>query len=486
MSYVLAAPQMLGAAATEVSGIATALQAAHAAAAAATTDVAAAAGDDVSAAIASVFSAHAHAFQAQSAQTLASQARFAQALSAASEAYAAAEAAGASALKTVETDALAAINAPSYALTGRQLIGNGTNGYTDSQGVGTPGGAGGWLYGNGGKGGNSTFGGAPGGAGGPAGLIGNGGMGGASGPGGVGGPGGHGGLLWGKAGAAGANTALPANDILVRVDQSGSPLVNISVGGGPTATVVLDTGSTGLLVPPQDVDLAKLGPPTGPGGQVRYGDNQYQYRLVNYDTYTAQVDFGNGIVTAPTTIAVATSATEYVNGNPTNIPVSSVTAFLGVGPNDGYPFSSPVTQQLPGNLSQGELINEPAGLVQFGPNPLPPVATLSGAPHTSGLQVQIDNGPLHVVNDTMIDSGGKAGSVPLGLVPNLQVGEFLPAGTTLTFYTSSGHELYSQTVAAPYTPQVGQSDPLNSGNFPFTQGPIYIDNSGAGKTIFDF
>jgi hypothetical protein len=161
------------------------------------------------------------------------------------------------------------VNRPFQELTGRPLIGNGANGFTNSQGLGTSGGTGGWLYGNGGNGGNSTAAGVAGGAGGAAGLIGNGGTGGASGPGGVGGAGGLGGRLWGQAGAAGVSTPQaengtpPANETPLQVNQSGSPVVDISVGGGPTVPVTLDTGSTGVIVPIQDVNLQSLGAPTG-------------------------------------------------------------------------------------------------------------------------------------------------------------------------------------------------------------------------------
>ena len=59
------------------------------------------------------------------------------------------------------------------------MIGDGANGYTNAQGVGTPGGAGGWLFGTGGTGGISTSAGVAGGAGGAGGLLfGNGGTGG--------------------------------------------------------------------------------------------------------------------------------------------------------------------------------------------------------------------------------------------------------------------------------------------------------------------
>ncbi len=71
MSYVIAAPEMLAAAAADVAGIGSSLSAAHAVAAAPTTAVMAAAEDEVSAAIATLFSGHAQQYQALSAQAAA-------------------------------------------------------------------------------------------------------------------------------------------------------------------------------------------------------------------------------------------------------------------------------------------------------------------------------------------------------------------------------------------------------------------------------
>ena len=68
MSYVIAAPDMLASAATDLAGIGSSLSEANAAATASTTRVIAAAADEVSAAIASLFSSHGTAFQALSAQ----------------------------------------------------------------------------------------------------------------------------------------------------------------------------------------------------------------------------------------------------------------------------------------------------------------------------------------------------------------------------------------------------------------------------------
>ena len=517
MSLLVVAPELLVSAAADLERIGSALDAANAAAAVSTTGVLAAGADEVSAAIAAVFGSHAQEFQALSAQASWFHTRFVQALSAGAGQYAAAEAANASPLQTIEQDLLGVINAPSQLLTGRPLIDNGANGYTNSQGVGTPGGAGGWLYGNGGNGGNSTaagvaggaggaaglignggnggsssFAGAPGGAGGAAGVIGNGGMGGASGPGGIGGVGGLGGRLLGQAGAAGVSTpqaeneTLPANETLLQVNQSGSPVVDISVGGGSTVPVTLDTGSTGVIVPIQDVNLQSLGASTGTGA-VTFGDSSDAFDTVHFETFVTTVNFGNGIVTTPTTVAVGTSVTETINGVTTALPNSAIPAFVGIGPNDGFPLSTPVTAALPGTLNEGVLINEAQGVLEFGPNPLPAAVSVPGAPQTTTLEVQINNGPLQAVPDAFIDSGGLSGTIPSNLIPSVPVGDRLPAGTTITVFSSS-QELFSETVTAANDPSVVSSgNPFNTGNFPFSLDPIFISNSpsGVGTTIFD-
>ncbi len=82
MSFVVAAPDVLGTAAADLSNIGSTLGAANAAAAAPTTGVLAAAEDEVSAAIAAVFSGHAQAYQAMSAQAAGFHAQFVQALTA--------------------------------------------------------------------------------------------------------------------------------------------------------------------------------------------------------------------------------------------------------------------------------------------------------------------------------------------------------------------------------------------------------------------
>src|SRR6516165_830134 len=133
MSYVIAAPEIMTSAATDLSNIGSALTAAKAAAAAPTTGIVVAAQDEVSAAIAAVFSAHGQGFAALGAQAAAFHDQFVQALTAGAGSYAGAEAANVAAFAAnpaaaVVQDLLNLINAPFLALTGRPLIGNGANG----------------------------------------------------------------------------------------------------------------------------------------------------------------------------------------------------------------------------------------------------------------------------------------------------------------------------------------------------------------------
>ncbi|GJO86024.1 hypothetical protein NJB1728f31_31420, partial [Mycobacterium marinum] len=165
MSFVSVTPELVVAAASDLSGINSAIAQANSVAAAATTTVLPAAADEVSAAIAALFGTHAQQYQAISAELAAFHDRFVQCLNTGAGSYLRAEAANA------EQGLLGLVNAPTQALFGRPLIGDGANG---APGSGQAGGAGGLLYGNGGVGGSGGVGQA-GGAGGAAGLIGSGG-----------------------------------------------------------------------------------------------------------------------------------------------------------------------------------------------------------------------------------------------------------------------------------------------------------------------
>jgi hypothetical protein len=148
MSFVIAAPEFVTAAASDLANVGSTITTANAAAAAPTTGVLAAGADEVSATVATLFDAHGQAYQAISAQTAAFHQQFVQLINSGAGSYAAAEAANAAPLQSTQQDLLAVINAPTQAALGRPLIGNGAN----ATAPGGSGGASGLLWGNGGNG----------------------------------------------------------------------------------------------------------------------------------------------------------------------------------------------------------------------------------------------------------------------------------------------------------------------------------------------
>ncbi|MDC8975915.1 PE family protein, partial [Mycobacterium marinum] len=128
MTYLVTVPQTVATAAGNLAAIGSSITDASAAAAAPTTELAAAGADEISAAIAQLFGTHAQIYQRISAQAMAFHDQFARSLSAASGSYANAEATNTLTLQSVQQDLLGLVNAPTQALLGRPLIGNGANG----------------------------------------------------------------------------------------------------------------------------------------------------------------------------------------------------------------------------------------------------------------------------------------------------------------------------------------------------------------------
>lgn len=108
MSYVVAAPQVMEAAATDLAAIDSALGAANTAAATQTRTLLPAAADEVSAGIAQLFSQHADDYQKLAGKAAAFHGQFMQQLTASTSAYASAEAANASLLQPKTATAAAA------------------------------------------------------------------------------------------------------------------------------------------------------------------------------------------------------------------------------------------------------------------------------------------------------------------------------------------------------------------------------------------
>lgn len=527
MSLLVVAPDLLTSVATELESIRSGLGAANQTAAASTTRIAAAGADEISALVAALFAGHGQEFQALTAQATAFQRQFAQMLSAAAGSYGATEAANTSPLSTLENDLLFVFNAPTEALLGRPLIGNGTHGtasspnggagglligdggtgYSSSTGSGGAGGAaglignggaggagggtgsggaggqGGWLIGNGGAGGIGGAGGGIGGAGGSAVLLGLGGNGGNGGTGNFGGAGGWGGALLAGYGNGTAGTGSPTNaSVHMYIVGGTEPIVNVSVGGGPSVPVLVDSGSTGLVLPLRDIGLLHLGLPTALGIGGYSGGLDYVFLSFN-----TTVNFGNGIISGPTEVNVPIFSFPTTLSSLLNTPTfasffatDGAAGVLGVGQNAGGPGLVSPNQGLPGALSQGVLINEPTHTLTFGAPPSgSPIGTVNGSP-IGNVQVQIGSGGTFQTVSAEIDSGGVTGTIPASIAPS-----GVPAGTLITVKDMSGNTLYSYTTTTSNTPLVVSSGPMNTGFNAFANNPVYIEyTASGGKTLF--
>jgi len=105
MSYVIAAPEIMTAAAADLETLGSTLSAAHQAAAPSTLAVIPAAADEVSASIAHLFSAHAHDYQALAGRAAVSYEQFVQHLTASARSFASAEAANVALLQPLAASA---------------------------------------------------------------------------------------------------------------------------------------------------------------------------------------------------------------------------------------------------------------------------------------------------------------------------------------------------------------------------------------------
>jgi hypothetical protein len=313
-------------------------------------------------------------------------------------------------------------------------------------------------------------------------LIGSGGAGGNGGTNAAGGAGGIPGRLYGSYGAGGQTGASPgAGAVSMPTYQGTEPVVDVSINGGPSVPVLVDTGSTGLVIPLRDIGLYHLGLPTGVGTGAYSGGLTYFY--VTFDT---TVNFGNGIVSStPVDVVVLGIPTPFGNFASSN----GAAGIMGIGVNAGGPGPSSPVSGLPSNINKGVLINEPQGYLQFAnTNTLTAVTSTSGAP-ISDLLVSVNSGALQTVPGSFIDSGGVYGTIPLNNAgPG---GGTLPAGTTITVYNSDGTELYTYTTTTTNSPTVtsiNSGATMNTGFEPFAQGPVYISYSpnGVGTTYFDY
>ncbi|EUA06410.1 pE family protein [Mycobacterium kansasii 732] len=259
------------------------------------------------------------------------------------------------------------------------------------------------------------------------------------------------------------------------------PVVFMSVNGGPNVPILVDTGSAGLVVTPNEVGgifgLFRMGLPTSFGLSGYSGGLTYLYA-----TYHAPVDFGNGIATPPTNVnVVLLSFPQTFSGY---FAPAGVNGVLGIGPNATGPGPSIPNQALPGDLNQGVLINIPEGTMRFGPDPLGAGVSVTGSPIAT-LGLKINGGSLQHV-PMIVDSGGVLGTMPASVLGTGQVSGDVPNGTRIEVYTNDGSTRLYEYIVNGNGPRVISSGLMNTGYVPFDQKPVYISYSpsGVGTTVF--
>jgi hypothetical protein len=281
--------------------------------------------------------------------------------------------------------------------------------------------------------------------------------------------------------AASTGASLP-----LTVLEGTEPAVYATIDGGSTSVPLLvDTGSSGLVLPYTDFGsnflsqleaIYALGTPTGISESGYSGGVDYIYLTYN----NVPVDYvgGTGLSTdGPVDVEIYSWDPSNFGSLFTNdafqnfLSSNDVDGILGIGENTAGPTTSPfesfggVTVDVPGDKL---LIGTDAPIVG---------TTVAGAP-ISSLYETVTNGSTTTgatVSDD-VDSGGVFGTIPSSLSA--------APGTIVTVYTSQGGtELYQYTVGSGEVPTSVSGTSIDSGVAPFLNHEIYLDYVHDTQTI---
>lgn len=295
--------------------------------------------------------------------------------------------------------------------------------------------------------------------------------------------------------AAAAAAASPAAsgpyDIPITMHEVTEPTIQATVGGANT-TLLVDTGSSGLVVPytdfgsnfTQQIDnILALGVPTGISSSGYSGGVDYVYL-----TYSGvSTDYGGVLnTTGPVDVEIysfnpSDLTSFFTNDAFQNFDTANgVTGVLGIGADTAGPTTSPLENY------GGVLVDIPDGkMVVDSANPLTPYAVVDGAPISTGTLTETvtTNGVPHsatIIDD--VDSGGVYGTIPSSLASDVQQGSTITVseGSTVLYSYQVGTDSLNQSEAPTST----TSTTIDSGIIPFLQHPIYIDYAN-DKLYFD-
>jgi hypothetical protein len=276
------------------------------------------------------------------------------------------------------------------------------------------------------------------------------------------------------------------------------PTIQAAIGAGDPSTLLVDTGSSGLVVPWQELgsndfsalqELFKLGLPENYGFSGYSGGVEYLYL-----TYSGvPVDYGTDgtdvlSATSPVDVEVLSWSTNPANifeNFQTFLDSNHVDGILGIGPDTAGPTVSPF-ENYGGVLV--DLVGADKHLIVGADNPLASTGTLlNGSPTVDGLTEKVFSSSGTLLNSTTVsndlDSGGVYGTIPSSIV-----GSGLTAGDKVAVYTSGGQELYSyiigtDTLNQSTAPTAISGVQIDSGVVPFFSHEAYFDYA-ADKTYW--
>lgn len=279
--------------------------------------------------------------------------------------------------------------------------------------------------------------------------------------------------------------ALTGGTIPITIAEGTEPTVGATVDGAST-TLLVDTGSSGLVIPDTDLGdtsiwqvLQDYGFPDGGIGSSGFSGGVH-YIYFTYDNLPVNYDGG-----IDTTAPVEVEVYSYEPGNFASLftndafqkfdASNDVTGVLGIG-NDvsGGAGESPL-EAAGYNGVTVDLVNDKLIVGDSNPYPTGAVELTGSGSTVSGLTETVTTSGgtqvgAHTVSDDL-DSGGVYGTIPSSISSST-----LAHGDVVTV-SDNGHVLYSYTVGTGESPTVVSGTSIDSGVEPFFTHPLYIDYS---------
>jgi hypothetical protein len=296
--------------------------------------------------------------------------------------------------------------------------------------------------------------------------------------------------------AAAADPAvLTGGTIPLTVLEGTEPAVNASIDGGGSVPLLVDTGSSGLVVPYTDLGsnvftqleaLFQLGSPATFGISGYSGGVEYVYAVYNDVPVDYLNDTGTALATnGPVDVELfswSNNLSDPFENFQSFLSSNQVDGILGIGENTAGPTTTPFADY--GGVYVDIPNNE---LVVTATNPIPDAVSTSGTGVSDVLESVGTGAPQEMTN--IIDSGGVFGTIS----SSLESGSSVPAGTLITVENADHQVLYSYTTIGNFnvgtgtgvsdSPTVVSGTTIDSGVLPFLNHGVYIDYA-TDKTYF--